>query len=573
MIGRTLLRMALLPFGLYLTLFVALTYPLVRSFRTHLFGNEVDALANSWGIWWVEKALTDFHRLPVHTDYLHFPHGITLLPQVMALPFNGLLLYPLHGWLTLEEAYNAALVFSFAMGGLTAFWLCFHVTRAYGPSLAGGALFTFSSYHFAHADGHLNLASLEWLPLFLLLALRALEKPSFARGLAAGLALVLVTSCDLYYFLFCCLALSVIVVWRLFQPAPLRPTRAHLPALWGMAAICAVTVVPLFGAIWWISRHDPFLGAHAPGEYSLDLLAPLVPGGHWRFGAWTKGYWSRLPGNIDESSVHVGLAVIALAAYAVWRRRDAARAPEVGLWVVLAAFFAVLSLGPALHVVGRPVTGEWLPYAWLTAALPPLRLAGMPVRMIVMTQLALAVLAAWGLVALLDRRRGGLAAALLVAWAAFESLPRPIPTTQLPTPAYVSFLAGLPEPVALLDGYSDFAHALLWQTRHQKRMAFGYVSRTPKSVSERDGLIAQAAWAGRWDEVCGRFGITHALAPIEGAAPPPRIRSLGLPPETSRPAPGRRIVFDDGNMRVMALECKAAARIVAALAPAGKLSR
>jgi hypothetical protein len=372
---------------------------------------------------------------------------------------------------------------------------------------------------------------------------------------------VLVTSRDLYYFLVCCLALSVIVVWRLFQPAPLRLTRAQLPALWGMAAICAVTVVPVFGAIWWMSRHDPLLGAHPPGAYSLDLLAPLVPGGHWRFGAWTQGYWSRLPGNVDESSVHVGLAVIALAAYAVWRRRDLARAPEVGLWVVLAVFFAVLSLGPALHVVGRPVTGEWLPYAWLTAALPPLRLTGMPVRMIVMTQLALAVLAAWGLVALLDGSGGGVAAALLLAWAAFEYLPRPIPTTQLPTPVYVSFVAGLPEPVALLDGYSNFAHALLWQTRHEKRMAFGYVSRTPKSVSERDGLIAKAAWAGRWDEVCGRFGITHALAPIEGAAPPPRIRSLGLPPETSRPAPGRRIVFDDGNMRVMALECESAARI------------
>ena len=73
-----LLRMALLPLGFYLALFLAVTFPLVLRSRTHLFGNEVDALANLWGIWWVEKALTDFHHLPLHTDYLHFPHGITL---------------------------------------------------------------------------------------------------------------------------------------------------------------------------------------------------------------------------------------------------------------------------------------------------------------------------------------------------------------------------------------------------------------------------------------------------------------------------------------------------------------
>jgi hypothetical protein len=553
--GARLVRLVLLPLALYLTTFLAATYPLVRRFRTHLFGNEIDGLANLWGIWWVEKALTEFRRLPLHTDYLHYPHGITLLPQVMALPFNGLLLFPFRSWLTLEEAYNAALVFAFAVGGLTTFWLCHHFTRAYFPSLVGGMIFTFSNYHFAHADGHLNLVSLEWIPLFLLLAFRALERPTVLRGVFAGLALALVTSCDLYYFLYCSLTLAVIVIVRLTRPAPERLTRAHLRALWGFAAICAVTVVPVFAGIWWMSRRDPFLGGHAPGEFSLDLLAPFIPGGHWRFARWTQAYWSRLPGNIDESSVHVGLAVLVLAACAVRWRHKLERGREISLWVVIAAFFAVLSLGPALQIWGRTMTREWLPYVWLTSAVPPLQMTGMPVRMIVMTQLALAVLAAWGLAALAARPKGQLATALLLAVAAFEYAPRPIPTTQLPTPAYVSFVAGLPERAALLDGYSNFAHALLWQTRHQKRMGFGYVSRTPKSVSHLDGLIAKAAWAGRWDEVCGRFGITHALAPIEGAAPPPRVRSLLLPPETSQPAPGRRIVFDDGNMRVMALDC------------------
>jgi hypothetical protein len=41
------------------------------------------------------------------------------------------------------------------MGGLTAFWLAYSLTGAYWGSWVGGAVFTFSQYHFMHADGHL----------------------------------------------------------------------------------------------------------------------------------------------------------------------------------------------------------------------------------------------------------------------------------------------------------------------------------------------------------------------------------------------------------------------------------
>ena len=68
-------------------------------------------------------------------------------------------------------------------------------------------------------------------------------------------------------------------------------------------------------------------GAHPPKEFSLDLLAPVIPGGHWRFADLTQPFWSRLPGNIHESSVHVGVSVIGLAGYTWIRRR---RVPGIG---------------------------------------------------------------------------------------------------------------------------------------------------------------------------------------------------------------------------------------------------
>jgi hypothetical protein len=544
--------MGLAPLAIYLLAFLVLSFPAVLRLRTHLLGDEGDALANLWGIWWVGEALATQHRLPFHTDTLHYPHGITMLPQVIGLPFNGLLVLPLRPWLSLEQAYNVAVLFSFAVGGLTAFWLAHHFTRAWGASLVAGAVFTFANYHFAHAQQHLNLVALEWVPLFLLLAFRALERPSVGRGVAAGAGLALVTMCDFYYAFYCGLALGLILAVSLVRRA-LR--RDHLGALAGFAAVASLTIVPLFGSIAWLSKRDPLLGSHVANEYSLDLLAPFVPGGHWRFHRWTAGYWSRLPGNIDESSVHIGLSVLSLAGYAAWRRRVMAAGGAVGLWVALGTSFAVLGLGPALQVAGRQVTGEWLPYAWLTRAVPPLALSGMPVRMIVMTQLAVAILVAWALRSLWRTARGRAVATALLGLAIFEYWPAPIPTTRLETPDYVAFLARVPEPAAVLDGYSSFSHALLWQTRHEKKMGFGYVSRVPKSVAERDAEVSQAAWDGRWAELRAR-GFTHVVVPVEGAAPA-GLPSLLLPPEAARAGPGKRVVFDDGRVRVLELEATA----------------
>ena len=65
-------------------------------------------------------------------------------------------------------AYNTITIFAFVMGGLTMYWLAYHLTRSFWGSLLAGFIFTFSNYHFMHAQGHLQLISLEWIPLFVL---------------------------------------------------------------------------------------------------------------------------------------------------------------------------------------------------------------------------------------------------------------------------------------------------------------------------------------------------------------------------------------------------------------------
>ena len=63
------------------------------------------------------------------------------------------------------------------------------VIQAASESIAG-AIFTFSSYHFAHSIGHMQLITMQWIPLFLLAWLRLLDEPTRRRGFLAALALL-----------------------------------------------------------------------------------------------------------------------------------------------------------------------------------------------------------------------------------------------------------------------------------------------------------------------------------------------------------------------------------------------
>src|SRR3954452_21855133 len=206
-------RLIVFPASLYFILFCLLSYPLITRFSTHLFADEGDGLQNVWNIWWGHEAVVELRQSPWHTDYLRFPYGSTLLGHTLT-PFNGFLVLPLMPSLSLAQGLNVALVFSFLAGGVTAFLLARELTRSYWPSLLAGAIFTFSNYHFAHAEGHLNLSSTEWIPLFVLAWYRLMVRPRVVTGVGAALALFLVLLCEYNFFLYCVLAGIPMFCWN-----------------------------------------------------------------------------------------------------------------------------------------------------------------------------------------------------------------------------------------------------------------------------------------------------------------------------------------------------------------------
>lgn len=502
-----------IPVAVYFFLFCLLTFPLIRGFSTHFLTDDGDGFMNIWNLWWINTAVTQpsIHPTVWHTGMLHWPFGTTLLGQTLN-PFNGLLAVPLLRVMSLVQAHNVIVLFSFVMSGVTAYWLAYYLTRSFWGSLLAGYIFTFSSYHFAHYYGHLNLISMEWIPLFVLCWYVLVTRPSLWMGIASALTLWLVLLCDYYYFFYCVLAGVLIVVWYMIVQRDIRflLKRGHLAPLSTFLLLTLILTGPIVFPLMRLMRTDPLLDAHNPASFSLDLFALFVPGGTWRFNQLTEGYWSNLPLALSEASVYLGYAVIILVGYLWIKRRETRFA--VGLWLSLAGFFFLMALGPVLQVNGKVVYESLMPYTLLEKILPFLKLSGVPVRMAVMVTLAASVLSAMAVTLVPKSPRGRMFAFLVIVLLFVESLPAPLPATPTDVPAYVTALAELPDDDGVLDQAAPTKYLqLYYQTVHQKPMAFGYIARTPSSVAEKGSLLRRAVNRGEYSKLWDTYRIRYIV--------------------------------------------------------------
>jgi hypothetical protein len=527
-------RFLVVPIVVYLMIFCALTYPLIWSFSMEFFTNAGDGLQNVWNLWWVNQAVTVLHTTPWFTTYLHYPAGVSLVGHTLN-PFNGLLAIALLRSMTLVATHNTIVVFSFVMGGVSEFWLSYVFCRRYWPSIIGGCVFTFSQYHFAHADGHLQLVALEWLPVFALTWHVLLKKPTVIGAAGSALVLLLVILCDYYYYVYSILYAAIATGCEAWHRRDLLffARKPHIGPFVLFCALLALTSGQLIVQLLELNAADPLLGSHEADMFSTDLLAVIVPGGHWRFADLSMPFWEALPGNIHESSVDVGVAVVGSLAYLLRYRSHQPVRQAASWWFVLLVFW-LLSLGPVLRIWGTAFPEVPTPYRVLLKLIPALSLSGVPARMMVMVFLAAGVLTAvsfaWLWRASPVRR---LVACAVLVLLTVEYLPRPIPTTPADVPGYVLALRDVASPGGLLDlvsGYSsDYTFgedtgkgiALYYQTVHKRPMASGYVARLPQSTWLRlldlKRLVDQNAYA----TLCREFDLRYIVLPGSDSATVP----------------------------------------------------
>lgn len=446
------------------------TWPMAARWRTHLAGGaHEDPWMNVWHLDWVRSAVLA-GKSPFFADGLHWPLGAELYWHTLspAKSLWGLVLVP---WVGAAAAYNLVIFSTFILTGMTSFWLFADVLRRQGArhseaalaAFVGASIFNFSRYHLCHAVAHMNLASLEGLPLYLFFFFRTLETGRRRDLVGAALSAGYVALCDFYYVYYLALLSVSWVALRVWRTGPLlsRDLLKHEEvrrSLW-IGALAAVACLPAVLPLLMHLRPAALPLHHGDSDYPADPILLVMPDG---LSLWQSVLPSAIARplsklqngilNEPEGGLFLGAGAVFLSVVAI-----RARLADVGVWWRIAACFAVLSLGTHLHVGGihllpaqlalvplvafaflskslaakpyardvrvgvalvtliaivLPITA-WdapatftvpLPYLFFKHVVPLFGRGGMPVRFLLLSQVALAALASLGAFHLLRRR-------------------------------------------------------------------------------------------------------------------------------------------------------------------------
>ena len=464
---------------LYTLLALAVTWPVAPHFASALVGRVggVDAYQNAWNLWWTARALSQ-GQTPFRTALLYHPQGADLFWQTLGFS-QGLAALPVTLVFGPLAAVNWTVLTSFVVGGTAVFLFARRLTGSAAAGLVAGAVYAFSPFHMEKVlDGNIEVAAIHWVPCYAFALHLLQERPGWRRGLAAGLLLLWVSLGSWYYGMFCVLytgcAALVAALGR-----ERRAAARHL--LWGL--------LPLL--VWALALAPRIAGLSQAGdsalqdmraiqvERSADLLDFVLPNPeHPLWGAAVRAARERVyPGaviwNVALGWVGIGLGAVGLLAC----RRECWR------WGALLLATLLLALGPRLRVAGFD-TGLPLPFA-LIQNLPGIRAGQRPNHMALLSSLMLALLAAYGVRALLRRRgvwgRRVLALGLTLAVVGLDGYAGPLELVRREVhPFYASLPAPdgalLPLPLYININRSD---NLTPQMTHAWPILGGYLARPP----------------------------------------------------------------------------------------------
>ncbi|MFZ3377861.1 MAG: hypothetical protein WA183_20125, partial [Chthoniobacterales bacterium] len=285
-------------------------------------------------------------------------------------------------------------------------------------------------YHFAHAGGHLSLASTQWIPFCFLYLERTLRKPRVRSAVLLGLFYSLSALVSWYYASLLPIAAVLYLSLRLnYFKERKRLVRLIKPGL--VAAACASVLVLPFAVPYMLALKQGTMAMRSVEESQAfaasvaDFFIPPIH--HPIFGRWVAQHWRSGANGVwgDEWELYLGTLILPLALVGVLRPKH--RRITAGL-IALSAGAFVLALGPSLYFIHplslrgaaslAPLSRIPLPVLALKD-IPPFSFLRGWARMGFFLQLAVSLLAAQGctnLLELIPRRsvaRGAVAFAVI----------------------------------------------------------------------------------------------------------------------------------------------------------------
>jgi hypothetical protein len=392
----------------YFVLGLVAFWPVLPGISHRLFGQTADYVLEVWFIGWVPHAIG--HGLnPFFTNAMFVPTGVNLA-QNTASPLLGLIGAPLTEVFNPLVSTNVLMVLAMPISATAAF-VVLRSWRVWLPGAAlGGLLYGFSPYMVGQGSDHLVFAFVPIPPFIALTIVAMLQRKGSPWRLGIQLGLLIVAQYLISQEVLvdvAILTLAALGLIALRHPQRIREVGHALVRPAGVAV--ALVAMLLAYPVWMLlagPQHAAVAAYPVDNPYRNDLLSFLVPGPlqHVSFGMRSLGNRLMLgphpvtlgslhlnSSNPDEFDAYIGVLVLVLAGFLVWRSR---RSPRMQMASGLFLVAAVLSLGPYLTVDAR---STHIPLPFLLLAHVPLVGNVLPSRMSLGVFACLAAVVAFGL--------------------------------------------------------------------------------------------------------------------------------------------------------------------------------
>lgn len=327
-------------------------------------------------------------------------------------------------------AFNVLVLATFPLTALAAYGLARYLTASHGAALVASLAFAFSPARLAHAAYHPHLVQTQWIPLFLLALVAAVDRFSVGRAAAVFLSCIALVLSSRDGALMAAVLSPVVLLafWAI------RPDASHnvRPAL-GPAAVLVVFGTAAIGLLWMLQPE--ILAAWPSRPVPVEDIA-LYRGRWWAYAAPPVdhpvlagiGKAAAKRGGVNlqlvEEQLYLGFALVVLALVAIavagWRWFSAPRLRTAVALAAIGAAAALVSVGPTS---GSCEPASLAPACLLVRIVPWFRAYA---RFGIVVQLAVAVAAGWGAMIMAGHSRTAkrLAMGMLVL-AVFEYWPLP----------------------------------------------------------------------------------------------------------------------------------------------------
>ena len=459
----------------YVLTTLLMTFPLALSWRTALPAGDGDIWQNYWNLWWWKQCLLEGMN-PFHTPFLFFPNGTDLVFHTHS-PFNQVLSMPVNLLFGEAAAYNFCVLFALTVSGFATYLLVRDLTSDANAAFLAGLVFAYFPNLVEQTQEHLNLFTIQFIPLALFYLLRWGRSLRTVDALAFGACFGLNALCGWHLGLKLAMIVTPVVLWIGWRNR--HKWSGYALGLGAAASLALLIVLPAL---------SPLIASIAGGA---DFFTKQpVPRGIDASYLFRAAYANPLLGSLVESSYasrayaaagfvcYLGFVPTLLAALAVWRVPRRA----VG-WLTLFGLGVILAVGVDPLWNGTRFEADFLPFGWLRGIpfLENLRVAN---RFMLVAGLGLAVLVGLGWQRLRWKPPWALALVATLVLAEYSWLP--YPTRKIEQSPLLQELASRPGAVLDIPFHqrSRTVHNMVAQTVHGRPISGGYLSTYPPSTLE-----------------------------------------------------------------------------------------